>query len=651
MDLNLRLLIKAIADVSPVKKFTEATDAIAQSLKEVTSAAKGAGQDVAAGLKEMLGGAAGGQVSAGADIAESLGEAADAASEASAAIGGGMAAVTDDLGKATGAAREASVAIGADMKAIGDAAEATGAKFVKVTAEEIRAMGGWEAFEKAVKNGALDAAAAVAEETQALEKETRAADESAEANNRNAESAERMGRGAHRSKGLIEDLAETMGQAVKYSLAYGAVFKAIQLAGNIVSLPFTVPVKLFEGAVALGKESTELVNAARTFGVSLSDWQKLQYAFAENHLEPKLMSQSLERLNRAVVASARHGKDQAVAFKVIGVSVLDAHHKLKPMAEILGDVADGYSHLTNATKRDYVAQLLFGRSAQELDPILRNGSKGLKAYGDEAERLGLVLSDDKLLSGKQLDKDWRDFTETVGGLRRELLGDLLPMFTDLTEQATAFVELHRPEIVKDITDFARELKAHLPELTVALDHVMKAGLNLLEHVDWEGLANVIVKVANAIAYLFGKDKQGGTRAFDWIGSAWQGLVTALPLVDAIDGILFRPGPKANAGAAGRGSAVTAIPSASPLGPGWPALDYSRLGLAPALPAFGAPMATGGFSGPAFSPAARDQADRREPLKGQIDVHIQDDRTTIGRVYSSNPDFELNASRGWTTPGW
>lgn len=60
------------------------------------------------------------------------------------------------------------------------------------------------------------------------------------------------------------------------------------------------------------------------------------------------------------------------------------------------EAIDALGKIPNETERDAIAFQLFGKSAQELNPLINQGSAGMAELTDEAKRMSAVLSDETL---------------------------------------------------------------------------------------------------------------------------------------------------------------------------------------------------------------------------------------------------------------
>ena len=119
--------------------------------------------------------------------------------------------------------------------------------------------------------------------------------------------------------------------------------------------------------------------------------------------------------------------DVVAAWERIGVSVKDSSGQFRDIEGVFNDVLVGLSQIPNETERDLVAMQLFGKSADELAGIIDDGGEALRAYGDEAVNLGLVL-DNEALQGAN------DFSDGLAKLKIQAQKAFVSAGSELAEK-------------------------------------------------------------------------------------------------------------------------------------------------------------------------------------------------------------------------
>src|SRR5207244_2229019 len=145
------------------------------------------------------------------------------------------------------------------------------------------------------------------------------------------------------------------------------------------------------------------------FGGSAEDASKLRFALEETGVSFESGEKGIAKFAKAIAGIAdledgvniKTGKEMTANLKAMGVAVEDAHGKMQPMNVILGEVANKFKTLPDGAEKTALATQLFGRAGRDLIPFLNRGADGIKALGDAATKLGLVIDDKILVSLKE----------------------------------------------------------------------------------------------------------------------------------------------------------------------------------------------------------------------------------------------------------
>lgn len=133
----------------------------------------------------------------------------------------------------------------------------------------------------------------------------------------------------------------------------------------------------------------DLNTLSKQTGISTDELQRMQYA-------ADLVDVSVDDITAALRKMKPKLDKNNETFATLGVSVTNADGSLRDATDVFYDSLKALSGISNETERDKIAMELFGKSADSLAGIIDDGGAALKEYGDEAERLGLVMSEDTL---------------------------------------------------------------------------------------------------------------------------------------------------------------------------------------------------------------------------------------------------------------
>lgn len=147
------------------------------------------------------------------------------------------------------------------------------------------------------------------------------------------------------------------------------------------------------GGMAYGAATSadDLNTLAKQTGISTEMLQKAQYA-------ADLIDVSFETFTGSIAKMTAKLRTNEQGFNDFGIATRNANGDLLSSEEIFFNAAKALSEIENETERDIAAQELFGKSAAELSGILDDGGEALKQYGDQADELGLIMSQDTLNS-------------------------------------------------------------------------------------------------------------------------------------------------------------------------------------------------------------------------------------------------------------
>ena len=191
----------------------------------------------------------------------------------------------------------------------------------------------------------------------------------------------------------------------------------------------------------------DLNTLAKQTGLSTDALQKMQYA-------SDLVDVSVEDITGAVGKMKKSMSGSPDAFEALGVSVTNADGSMRDAESVFYDTLEALSQIENETERDQAAYEVFGKSADQLAGIVDDGGAALKAYGDEAENLGLIMSGDTLDSLNEVNDEIDRGKAQLGGAATQLGATvaevLLPLVEPLTEgikKITEFIQGLSPETV------------------------------------------------------------------------------------------------------------------------------------------------------------------------------------------------------------
>lgn len=197
--------------------------------------------------------------------------------------------------------------------------------------------------------------------------------------------------------GLEKDLKDFGSVASQKLKVVGQKFQEvggkIESAGRAMSKISGLAAGALGGIAKLGYDAVtaadDLNTLSKQTGVSTDELQKWSYA-------ADLVDVSTETITGAMKKMKKNLDSNSKAFEALGVKTKDSTGNFRDTTEIFYDTIEALSKIDNETERDIAAMDIFGKSADELAGVIDDGGAALKAYGEEAEQMGLIIGGDTL---------------------------------------------------------------------------------------------------------------------------------------------------------------------------------------------------------------------------------------------------------------
>jgi|GEM_PF-4164467 len=222
---------------------------------------------------------------------------------------------------------------------------------------------------------------------------------------------------------------------------------------------------------------TEVKNLQRYTGGSAEDMSKLRFAAEEAGVSSDTLATALGKMAKAAATTAGEKK-----FEAIGVSVKDVNGNFKSASAIFSEVAGKIAAMPNGIAKTNDILQIFGKSGMQLAPLLNQGSAGIAKFSAEAQKMGLVLSQDNLDAVQKNIMAQREFHASVQGLQVQLGQYLYPAITAITkgfsEVVPVLMEVLKPafkllgEAISPVIGFISDLVKYITDLG---DHFESTG--------------------------------------------------------------------------------------------------------------------------------------------------------------------------------
>ncbi|NOT72462.1 MAG: hypothetical protein HOP09_14670 [Hyphomicrobium sp.] len=265
---------------------------------------------------------------------------------------------------------------------------------------------------------------------------------------------------------------QTKAQIRLYERAIDRVGRDMVRAGHMGASAFdamlvsvgSVAASLGWATVATAKHADAVMLAANGLYLTRKEYQEYLYMVQRHGGNERLLADSFLQVNEATSRALLGQKEMVDMFASVGVSVDQL--KGKRPGELFEFMSDAIANTTDRSKAmGAMSRLLGEESARVLGPAMLQGSKGVRALREEANELGLVMTDEALAAGVKLAKNWRQLKAYASGLRYSIGVRLTDDLLGAAEATTLWLKSIRAVAVarfdsfmvfmRDVYQFAR----------------------------------------------------------------------------------------------------------------------------------------------------------------------------------------------------
>lgn len=288
----------------------------------------------------------------------------------------------------------------------------------------------------------------------------------------------------------------TQKSTVKSAIAWGAVATAV----------VAVVSKVKDLIVETANYADQIGDLAEKWGFTTREIQEFDYWATMNGTT----LDSLLTGMRGLVNQAEAGSD---AFYKLGVSVRNADGSLKDQKTLFLETIDALQKIDNQTERNALQFEVFGRAGIDLGQIINRDSSELAQLSQEAENLGIILSDNTIAMAGNFNDTLDQIRLSFKSVFAELIGgaeDAPKKFEAFLESLAKQVEQWLPQLLAVVIQLFPKILAITMKLIAQIPTML---MDALTQVNWleffvdffKGFVeSLVATVKNMVELLFGK---------------------------------------------------------------------------------------------------------------------------------------------------
>jgi len=234
-----------------------------------------------------------------------------------------------------------------------------------------------------------------------------------------------------------KDQTSLSGLVLRHEQGIKNLGKAFTVAGGIMVASLGALIKKTADA---GDQINDL--SQRT-GIATETLSGYKLAADKSGTSLESFAQGMRGLANTMQAAMDKSSAQAKMFDAMGVSIVDSSGKLRPLNDVMLDVADRFASMPDGAEKTALAMDVLGRAGMELIPMFNMGKQGLLDNYEATKKLGGIWSKEAAKAADDFNDSIAQMKTSMGGLTKEIGMIFLPTAKKVVDGLTDIISKFR----------------------------------------------------------------------------------------------------------------------------------------------------------------------------------------------------------------
>lgn len=221
-----------------------------------------------------------------------------------------------------------------------------------------------------------------------------------------------------------EGLGSKLGAGIKTAAKWGTALAAgAGVAGTAI--------------IGLGKSTADagdrIDKLSQKIGMSREGFQQWDYILSQNGTSIDQMQAGMKNLTKILDDANSNGNKSTEIFEQLGISLKGMNQEEAFEAAVIA-----LQGMEDGAKKAALANELFGRSGQELMPLLNGTAGSVEKLKKKVSELGIVMSDEAIDNSVAFTDAYDNVTRSLGGIKNSIGSLVLPMMIEFSDRAAGF---------------------------------------------------------------------------------------------------------------------------------------------------------------------------------------------------------------------
>ena len=232
------------------------------------------------------------------------------------------------------------------------------------------------------------------------------------------------------------DFTDAVGEASEASGSFGTSFgdmvdgleRKLKAAGIIAAIGGITTA--FRNAIHTSANYADTVDkTSKALQMSTHDYQVWEYVLGQSGATMDLVSRGWDKMDEVAAGIDWSGMTDAMG------NAFDPANFDNP-ADLFNGMMEALAGLEDKSRRADILEALFGPRGRQFNAFLDDGLEGLAQLRQEAEDLGLIMTDEDIANGVAFGDAIGRMDAALGGLRNKITGEIIPYLTQAVDLIT-----------------------------------------------------------------------------------------------------------------------------------------------------------------------------------------------------------------------
>lgn len=231
---------------------------------------------------------------------------------------------------------------------------------------------------------------------------------------------------------------------------------------------------------SVSQTGDEIAKTARDIGMNGEALQRWTHTANLAGIEANSLNTSLNFFGKAIGETATFGIGRAKdSFDVLGISIKNVNGQTKSQNDLLLELADKFQNIEDPAMKAKISTDLFGRSGIRMASLLSQGRTQIEKFNQEADDLGLVMSEEQLTNAEKFRDTLARFQAVLKGIAQELASTLLPIIENVMLVLTELFQGALGTTIKKLIGIIKPVLIMVNDLLLSVIEGLQPAIDIL----------------------------------------------------------------------------------------------------------------------------------------------------------------------------